>query len=296
MVVALIVLVPLAAVVSLPILRYTQSDRESLTLNDETRRNVPGQFVRLHDGVTHYEIGGPSGGTPLLLIPGFSTPYNLWDPTFAGLTAAGIRVVRYELFGRGYSDRPTAAYDADFYDRQIVDLLDALGIPVVEPRARPWAVPSPSPSPTAIRSASPRAAIRPRLLDRQAFAVGSAVAAHRHLQHVGGRGARTPRVAVDRFRAPRALSPLPGSLPRADALSRFQPRAARDPAQLHRARRHRRSTANWARAASRCSSSGANSTRTLPSSSALRSGLPCRKRNSTPSTMPHTYLSMSTPR
>jgi len=132
LVVALLVLVPLAAVVSLPILRYTQSDRESLTLNEETRRHVSGQFVRLHDGVTHYEIGGPAGGTPLLLIPGFSTPYNLWDPTLAGLTAAGVRVVRYELFGRGYSDRPAAAYDADFYDRQIVDLLDALGIPVVD--------------------------------------------------------------------------------------------------------------------------------------------------------------------
>src|SRR5205085_7525864 len=31
-------------------------------------------------------------------------------------------------YGRGWSDRPSARYDADFYDRQVVDLLTALGI------------------------------------------------------------------------------------------------------------------------------------------------------------------------
>jgi pimeloyl-ACP methyl ester carboxylesterase len=64
----------------------------------------------------------------LLLIPGFSTTYNVWDPTYDGLTAAGVRVLRYDLFGRGWSDRPAARYDADFYDRQIVNLLNALAI------------------------------------------------------------------------------------------------------------------------------------------------------------------------
>ncbi len=131
-VIVLIALVPVAAVVSLPILRYAQSDRESLTLNEDTRRNAPGSFVRLRDGVTHYEIGGEAGGVTVLLIPGFSTPYNVWDPTFDGLTRAGIRALRYDLFGRGWSDRPAAPYDADFYDRQIVDLLDALGIGMVD--------------------------------------------------------------------------------------------------------------------------------------------------------------------
>jgi pimeloyl-ACP methyl ester carboxylesterase len=53
-------------------------------------------------------------------------PYYIWDPLFDALTNAGFRVLRYDLFGRGYSDRPDATYDADFFDRQLTRLLDAL--------------------------------------------------------------------------------------------------------------------------------------------------------------------------
>jgi len=130
--VAAILLVPVIAVTALPGVRYLRSDRETLDLNADTRRGVPGSFVRLRDGVTHYQLAGPADGAAVLLIPGFSTPYNVWDPTFDGLTAAGFRVLRYDLYGRGWSDRPAVRYDADLYDRQITDLLDALGISVVD--------------------------------------------------------------------------------------------------------------------------------------------------------------------
>ena len=128
LVIALLALVPLAAVTVLPVARYARSDREVLPMDDAARRGVPGSFARLSAGTTHYQLGGPEGGTTLVLIPGFSTPYNVWDPTYDGLTRAGVRVLRYELFGRGYSDRPAAGYDADFFDRQLLDLLDSLGL------------------------------------------------------------------------------------------------------------------------------------------------------------------------
>ncbi len=127
-----IILIPVAAVTVLPLMRYLQSDNETLTLNDRARRQAPGSFVKLPDGVTHYQLGGPAEGIPVLLVPGFSTPYNVWDPAYDGLTSAGIRVLRYDLFGRGLSDRPDARYDADFYDRQIEELLDALGVKQVD--------------------------------------------------------------------------------------------------------------------------------------------------------------------
>src|SRR5438067_7104597 len=106
--IAAVILIPLAAVTTLPLVRYAQSDRETSALDDQTRRQASGSFVNLSAGVTHYELGGPAGGTPILLVPGFSTPYNVWDPTYEGLTKAGFRVLRYELFGRGFSDRPNA--------------------------------------------------------------------------------------------------------------------------------------------------------------------------------------------
>jgi pimeloyl-ACP methyl ester carboxylesterase len=56
-----------------------------------------------------------------VLIPGFSVPYVIWDPTFEDLVEKGFRVLRYDLFGRGYSDRPDAIYDLELFDRQLMN-------------------------------------------------------------------------------------------------------------------------------------------------------------------------------
>jgi pimeloyl-ACP methyl ester carboxylesterase len=44
------------------------------------------------------------------------------------LANAGYRVLRYDQYGRGLSDRPNIEYTADVYDRQLGELLDALHI------------------------------------------------------------------------------------------------------------------------------------------------------------------------
>lgn len=108
-------------------LRHYHFRGETQTLGDAVRALAPGQFVELTDGFTHYELAGPSGGNAVALIHGFSVPYFLWDPTFAGLVGADFRVLRYDLFGRGYSDRPDTIYDQALYDRQLRELLDVLG-------------------------------------------------------------------------------------------------------------------------------------------------------------------------
>ena len=63
-----------------------------------------------------------------MLIHGFSVPYFIFDPTFNFLTKAGWRVLRYDLFGRGFSDRPHVRYNIDLFVRQLKELLDALNI------------------------------------------------------------------------------------------------------------------------------------------------------------------------
>lgn len=101
---------------------------ERLELNEATRAGLPGSFVRLSDGVTHYELGGSEEGPPVALVHGFSVPYFIWDPTFGALSDAGFRVLRYDLFGRGFSDRPERANTREFFARQFVELLDAQGM------------------------------------------------------------------------------------------------------------------------------------------------------------------------
>lgn len=95
-------------------------------LNNEARQSAGGSFVQLPDGITHYELGGNKSGDIVVLVHGFSVPYFIYDPTFNFLTQSGFRVLRYDLFGRGFSDRPHARNNLDFFVRQLADLLDAL--------------------------------------------------------------------------------------------------------------------------------------------------------------------------
>ncbi len=101
---------------------------EKRRLDAAARELVPGSFVALSGGTTHYEIGGPDTGRVALLVHGFSVPGYIWDSTYYALGMAGYRVIRYDLFGRGFSDRPNASYDGTFYDAQVSDLLDSLRV------------------------------------------------------------------------------------------------------------------------------------------------------------------------
>jgi pimeloyl-ACP methyl ester carboxylesterase len=101
---------------------------ETKELNDETRRQIGGSFVPLSDGVTHYELGNGISEDTVVLVHGFSVPSFIFDPTFRFLSEHGFRVLRYDSFGRGFSDRPNLAYSIDLFVRQLTDLLDALSL------------------------------------------------------------------------------------------------------------------------------------------------------------------------
>lgn len=98
-------------------------------LTVETRSRLPGSFVQLPAGVTHYELRGEADAETVVLIHGNAAPYITWDRTVGPLCDAGFRVLRYDLFGHGFSDRPRLpSYDRHFYNVQLAELLDRLGI------------------------------------------------------------------------------------------------------------------------------------------------------------------------
>lgn len=105
---------------------FTLRDPERGPLDAAARARAPGSFVPVPAGQVHYELGGPESGRTVVLVHGFSVPSHIWDPTFRALREAGFRVLRFDLFGRGWSDRPDAAYDGPFYEKQIDELLRAL--------------------------------------------------------------------------------------------------------------------------------------------------------------------------
>jgi len=99
---------------------------ENKRIDEAVRKSANGSFVALSGGVTHYELGGPQDGKTVVLVHGFSVPYFIFDVTFEFLAGAGFRVLRYDLFGRGLSDRPNVKYNIRLFVNQLKDLLDAL--------------------------------------------------------------------------------------------------------------------------------------------------------------------------
>jgi hypothetical protein len=85
---------------------FRLADPEHRALDDAARAEVPGRYVRLTDGVTHYETAGPDTGRVVVLAAGFSVPAYIRDSLYQRLADSGFRVVRYDYYGRGWSDRP----------------------------------------------------------------------------------------------------------------------------------------------------------------------------------------------
>jgi len=117
-------LVALATVAVTPFLREWLRPR----MGSRARRSAPGDFVTLSRGVTHYRWKGPEDGPVAVCIHGLTTPGFVWDPIADGLAARGHRVLVYDLYGRGYSDRPRGTQDADFFIAQLTELLAALEV------------------------------------------------------------------------------------------------------------------------------------------------------------------------
>ena len=96
-------------------------------LTPETRKGLPGDFVELSVGVTHYELRGDTNVRTVVLIHGNAGPYVTWENTIGDLCDAGFRVLRYDLIGHGFSDRPRlGTYDAHLYNTQLAELIDHL--------------------------------------------------------------------------------------------------------------------------------------------------------------------------
>ncbi|MDR3693557.1 alpha/beta hydrolase [Mucilaginibacter sp.] len=105
---------------------YFKGNMEKKELTDNDRKGTSGQYIKLSLGITHYELDGPDTGKVVILVHGFSVPYYIWDGTYQYLVKQGFRVLRYDMYGRGYSDRPDVIYNEELYETQLADLIKQL--------------------------------------------------------------------------------------------------------------------------------------------------------------------------
>jgi len=95
-------------------------------LDQISRDEAGGSFIDLDQGVVHYYLEGPDDAPLVVLTHGFSVPSYVWEPTTTFLNKNGYRTLRYDLYGRGYSDRPDLVYDITLFEGQLAELINSL--------------------------------------------------------------------------------------------------------------------------------------------------------------------------
>ena len=86
-----------------------------------------GNWVKLSRGNIYYRWFMPEYSTDikgsLVLVHGFSTPSFVWQGLLDNFTNSGFKVLVYDHFGRGYSERPRTQYDKNLYLETLRELI-----------------------------------------------------------------------------------------------------------------------------------------------------------------------------
>lgn len=109
----------LVAIIAIPLI----IEARRKPMDTSARSEASGDFAILSQGTTHYEWHGPVRGPVAVCVHGLTTPSFVWRGLARGLARMGFRVLTYDLYGRGYSDRVRGRQDRAFFLRQLDDLL-----------------------------------------------------------------------------------------------------------------------------------------------------------------------------
>ncbi|MBO9409654.1 alpha/beta hydrolase [Shimia sp. R9_1] len=112
------------ALISKQFWQWKEHTRKSMTR--ATQQREPGETALIRGRATYYQLDEKSELPLLICIHGWTTASYVWEPLRPRLQHKGYRVLTYDLFGRGFSDRPTADHTAEFFVRQLNDLLEHL--------------------------------------------------------------------------------------------------------------------------------------------------------------------------
>ncbi|MBI1286423.1 MAG: alpha/beta fold hydrolase [Flavobacteriales bacterium] len=87
-----------------------------------------GSYAQLSQGKVRYELSGPENGELVVLVHGFMGHLHVWDHQAKFLLENGYRVLRFDLYGRGFSDRVRGEHGSELFQSQLTDLFNFLNI------------------------------------------------------------------------------------------------------------------------------------------------------------------------
>ena len=102
---------------------------ETVDKNRHFREQVnTGNFLKLSNGYTYYEIKNENSINTLIFIHGFSVPSYIWDGAFNSASKKGYKTIRLDLYGRGYSSNLDVDYTDELFANQVIELMNELDI------------------------------------------------------------------------------------------------------------------------------------------------------------------------
>ncbi len=124
---ALTIFITVIVLISFPYILNT------LKLKNPNKIKIPseGNQATLSKGKIFYRWHEPKellSDEIIVLVHGFSTPSFVWNGIMEDLLSTGRRVLSYDHFGRGYSDRPKEKYSINFYVDTLEELLTLLKV------------------------------------------------------------------------------------------------------------------------------------------------------------------------
>ena len=102
---------------------------ESVLKDDSFRKTInSGNFAELSNGYTYYNIDNRFSENTLVFLHGFSVPSYIWEKTYNSAKEKGFKVIKLDLYGRGFSDNPDLDYTDELFANQVIELLQELQI------------------------------------------------------------------------------------------------------------------------------------------------------------------------
>ena len=90
---------------------------EYIIKDENFRQSIEsGNFIELSEGNTYFEVDNRTSNNTLIFVHGFSVPSYIWDKTYNSAKEKGFKVVRLDLYGRGYSDNPNVNYTDELFE------------------------------------------------------------------------------------------------------------------------------------------------------------------------------------
>ena len=112
----------LSILIVIPACLYFALDRESIDI-DEFRLNSGYQEVKLSDGITSYKDVGDKSNKVIVLVHGATFGSLAYEEYINVFVENEYRVITYDQYGRGYSDRVHGDVSIELMEKQLKELI-----------------------------------------------------------------------------------------------------------------------------------------------------------------------------